>query len=58
LTAPASHIGIKDAQGKFVFRKVVSSLSIDQYNQIETDFEHLVVCVNHWQRQGEGVVKK
>lgn len=53
-----SHIGIKDAKGKFVFRKVVNSLTIDQYNRLEADLEHVVICVNHWQQQGEGLVKK
>lgn len=41
-----SHIGIKHAQNKFVIRKTVNSLSIEQYRQIEADFELIIKTVN------------
>lgn len=41
-----SHIGIKHARGKFVIRKVVNTLTIEQYRQIEADFELIVKTVN------------
>lgn len=41
-----SRIGIKSADGKFVFRKTVSAISSEAYDQILADFEHIVMCVN------------
>lgn len=41
-----SHLGIKDAAGKFVFRKVVSRLSIQEYEQLSADFELVVRQIN------------
>lgn len=41
-----SNLGIKAANGKFVIRKTVNMLTIEQYRQLETDFELIVKTVN------------
>lgn len=44
--ATGSHLGIKDAKGKFVFRKVVSQISIAEYNLLRSNFELIIYCLN------------
>lgn len=41
-----SHIGIKDAEGRYVFRKVVTSVSEDDYTRLAANLYHIVRCVN------------
>jgi hypothetical protein len=41
-----SHIGIRDANGEFVIRKVVSTLTAKAYDRLSKNFEHIVGCVN------------
>ena len=41
-----SHIGIKDASGKFVIRKVVNMLSHEKYEQLSADFVFICGSVN------------
>ena len=46
-----SHIGLKDADGKFIIRVVVSRKSIAEYERLEADFEHIVDCVNRQEKE-------
>lgn len=41
-----SHLGVKDAKGRFVIRKAVNNLSIAQFEQLLADFEALIAAVN------------
>ena len=41
-----SHIGIRSADGKFVFRKTVSKLSSKEYDQLSANLEFIVRSVN------------
>ena len=44
-------ISIKDANNKWVLRKSVAGLpSIDAYQQISANFEHIVAAVNSFQQ--------
>lgn len=42
-----SHLGIKAGKA-FVFRKVVSGLSLEEFRQLEADFRHIVEAVNNF----------
>ncbi len=44
--ATGSHLGIRDATGKFVIRKVVSQLSLQECHQLDANFELIVRQVN------------
>lgn len=46
LHTTGSHLGIKDADGKFVIRKTVNMLSIPEYKRLRAGLEHAVECVN------------
>jgi len=41
-----SHLGLKAADGKFVFRKAVNMITAEEYDQLCADFERIVACVN------------
>jgi hypothetical protein len=41
-----SHLGIKDAEGKFVIRKVVSRLASQEFFRLKANFELMVLAAN------------
>ncbi len=44
-------ISIKDARGKFVLRKTVSQVSMEEYKRLSADFDAIVLAVNFgWPR--------